>query len=89
MRCISIVRDQADRLSAQRACGFLRPRAGLGRPIQPWGLYLLLVDLILSLVVCDTVPLVGGQRIRRKGLLRYPAFWHMLWNFCGGSKRGG
>ncbi|KAI2472959.1 hypothetical protein F4781DRAFT_382426 [Annulohypoxylon bovei var. microspora] len=47
--------------------------------------FLLLADLILSLAVCSTMTLVEDRRNRKTGPLRYPAFWQMMWNFCGAA----
>ncbi|KAI1097491.1 hypothetical protein F4804DRAFT_327448 [Jackrogersella minutella] len=49
------------------------------------GPFLLLGDLVLSLVVCGTMTLVEDRRNRRSGPLRYPAFWQIMWNFFGAA----
>ncbi|KAI1211226.1 uncharacterized protein F4807DRAFT_458799 [Annulohypoxylon truncatum] len=47
--------------------------------------FLLLADLILSLAVCGTMTLVEDRRDRKKGPLRFPAFWQLMWNFFGAA----
>ncbi|KAI5924778.1 hypothetical protein F4810DRAFT_663270 [Camillea tinctor] len=49
------------------------------------GSFLLLVDLILALTVCGVMTLVEDRRDRKTGPLRYPAFWQLMWNFCGAA----
>ncbi|XXG95518.1 hypothetical protein Hte_001782 [Hypoxylon texense] len=45
--------------------------------------FLILTDLIFALAVCGFVTLVEDRRNRQTGPLRYPAFWQIMWNYCG------
>ncbi|KAI1381940.1 hypothetical protein F4677DRAFT_10258 [Hypoxylon crocopeplum] len=49
------------------------------------GPYLILVDLISALGVCGIMTLVEDRRNRKTGSLRYPAFWQIMWNYCGAA----
>ncbi|KAI0382258.1 hypothetical protein F5Y04DRAFT_253341 [Hypomontagnella monticulosa] len=49
------------------------------------GPYLLLADLIFTLAICGTMTLVEDRRNRKTGSLRYPAFWQVMWGYCGAA----
>ncbi|KAL7942032.1 hypothetical protein V8C42DRAFT_333412 [Trichoderma barbatum] len=49
------------------------------------GPFLMLVDLVFTLVVFNIMTLVEDRRNRKTGPLRYPAVWQFLWNWCGAA----
>ncbi|KAK8062455.1 hypothetical protein PG997_014552 [Apiospora hydei] len=49
------------------------------------GPFLMLVDLVFTLVVFNIMTLVEDRRNRKSGPLRYPAVWQFLWNWCGAA----
>ncbi|KAK2599084.1 hypothetical protein QQS21_005425 [Conoideocrella luteorostrata] len=49
------------------------------------GPFLMLVDLVFALVVFNMMTLIEDRRNRKTGPLRSPAFWQILWNWCGAA----
>ncbi|KAH6653097.1 hypothetical protein BKA67DRAFT_659738 [Truncatella angustata] len=49
------------------------------------GPFLMLVDLVFTLVVFNIMTLVEDRRNRKTGPLRFPAGWQFLWNWCGAA----
>ncbi|KAI1734290.1 hypothetical protein F4680DRAFT_471295 [Xylaria scruposa] len=49
------------------------------------GPFLMLTDLVFTLVVFNMMTLIEDRRNRKTGSLRHPAFWQFLWNWCGAA----